>query len=260
VAVNSAALPETLVESELFGHERGAFTGADRLRRGAFEAAGKGTLFLDEIGELAGPVQAKLLRVLEDGTITRVGGERAVGVAARVVCATHRDLEADAQGDRFRRDLLYRLNVHVIRVPPLREHLEDVPALVEFFLTVIADKLRVRRPAMAPRAVDALGAYAWERNNVRELRNVIERAMLAAGPREVDLEDLPAEIVEEAASSPGEGPPGSLRARKQEAERRIIVDALERNDWHITRTAQDLELSDHAALLKIMRRLGVTRT
>jgi transcriptional regulator with GAF, ATPase, and Fis domain len=129
VAVNSAALPEQLVESELFGHERGAFTGADRLRRGAFENAGNGTLFLDEVGELPLQAQAKLLRVLEDRKVMRVGGDRAIPTTARVVAATNRDLEREVEAGRFRQDLLYRLNVHTLRVPPLRDRLGDVPAL-----------------------------------------------------------------------------------------------------------------------------------
>ena len=170
IAVNSAALPEQLVESELFGHERGAFTGAERLRRGAFESAGSGTLFLDEIGELPLPAQAKLLRVLEDRKVTRVGGDRPIAVMARVVAATNRDLEKEVEGGRFRQDLLYRLNVHILRVPPLRERLSDIPGLVEHLLRAIAAHLRIRAKAIAPEAVAALAEHDWRKNNVRELR------------------------------------------------------------------------------------------
>src|SRR5262245_37173968 len=169
VAVNSAALPEQLVESELFGHERGAFTGADRLRRGAFENAGSGTLFLDEVGELPLPAQAKLLRVLEDRKLTRLGGERPIAVTARVVAATNRDLDSEVAAGRFREDLFYRLNVHTLRVPPLRERLSDVPALVESLLRSIASHLGVRPKTIAPDAVALLTGYDWRRNNVREL-------------------------------------------------------------------------------------------
>ena len=180
MAVNSAALPEQLVESELFGHERGAFTGADRLRRGAFENAGNGTLFLDEVGELPLPAQAKLLRVLEDRKVTRVGGDRALAITARVVAATNRDLEKEVEAGRFRQDLYYRLNVHTLRVPPLRERLSDVPVLVEHLLRTIASHLRVRPKTIAPEAVALLSAYDWRKNNVRELRNCLERMIIAS--------------------------------------------------------------------------------
>ena len=180
VAVNSAALPEQLVESELFGHERGAFTGADRLRRGAFENAAGGTLFLDEIGELPLPAQAKLLRVLEDRKVTRLGGDRPIQVTARVVAATNRDLDRQVAAGRFRQDLLYRLNVHTLRVPSLRERLADVPMLIEHLLHAIATQLGVRPKAIVPGAVALLTAYDWRKNNVRELRNCLERMLIAA--------------------------------------------------------------------------------
>ena len=159
VAVNSAALPEQLVESELFGHERGAFTGADRLRRGAFESAGNGTLFLDEIGELPLPAQAKLLRVLEDRQVMRLGGSRAIPLAARVVAATNRDLEREVEAGRFRQDLHYRLNVHVLRVPPLRERPSDLPTLVDHLLAY--DRLTAPRAAEGDRAGG--GRRCWRR-------------------------------------------------------------------------------------------------
>jgi two-component system nitrogen regulation response regulator NtrX len=148
VAVNCAALPENLVESELFGHERGAFTGADKTRRGAFELAGKGTLFLDEIGELPLPAQAKLLRVLETRELTRLGAEKPIQVEARVVTATHRDLEADVAAKRFRQDLYFRLNVHVLRVPPLRDRPSDIPLLVEHFLSAICARFGMRKKSI----------------------------------------------------------------------------------------------------------------
>ncbi len=180
VAVNSAALPEQLVESELFGHERGAFTGADRLRKGAFEHANGGTLFLDEVGELPLPAQAKLLRVLEDRKVMRVGGDRAIQVTARIVAATNRNLEREVEAGRFRQDLYYRLNVHTLRVPPLRDRLSDIPALVAHLLRAIAAHLGVRPKPIAPDAVALLAAYDWRRNNVRELRNCLERMMIAS--------------------------------------------------------------------------------
>jgi two-component system nitrogen regulation response regulator NtrX len=262
VAINSAALPEQLVESELFGHERGAFTGADRLRRGAFENAGGGTIFLDEIGELPLPAQAKLLRVLEDRQVTRLGGDRPVPMTARVVAATNRDLEQEVATGRFRQDLHYRLNVHMLRVPPLREHMADLPILVEHILRAIASQLRLRPKTISPDALSLLAAYGWHRNNVRELRNCLERMLIASDEDVIHPSDVPPEISgqpRDEAADPN-APPGTFKALKAQAERQILVSALDAHDWHITRTAESLGLADHASLLKIMRRLGITRT
>jgi two-component system nitrogen regulation response regulator NtrX len=261
IALNAGALPEQLVEDELFGHERGAFTGASALRKGAFETASGGTLFLDEIGELPLAAQAKLLRVIEQRQITRLGGNRTVAVAARVVAATNRDLEAEVRAGRFREDVYYRLNVHVLRVPALRERLSDVPALVEHLLAVTCARFGRRPKTIAPAALDCLMRYDWTRNNVRELRNIVERMIIATDGEAIGVDDVPAEIRE--GTNPqgaGEGPaPTSFHALKAEAERQIIVAALEHNDWHITRTAQALGLADHASLLKIMRRHNISR-
>jgi two-component system nitrogen regulation response regulator NtrX len=259
VAVNSAALPEQLVESELFGHERGAFTGADRLRRGAFENAGNGTLFLDEVGELPLPAQAKLLRVLEDRKVMRVGGDRALLVAARVVAATNRELEHEVEAGRFRQDLFYRLNVHTLRVPPLRDRLSDVPTLVDHLLHTIASHLRMRPKTIAPDAVALLAAHDWRKNNVRELRNCLERMMIASDAPVITASDAPPEIRgddRDEASDPTAAP-GTLKALKGQAERQIVVAALEKHGGHITKTAEALGLSDHSSLLKIMRRHGL---
>jgi DNA-binding NtrC family response regulator len=259
VAINCAALPESLVESELFGHERGAFTGAISTRKGAFEAAERGTLFLDEIGELPLQPQAKLLRVLEERQVTRLGGTKPVKVEARIVAATNRDLEAQVRTGGFREDLYFRLAVHVVRVPPLRERLSDIPALAEQFLTGICARFGMRRKKIAPDALDLLMAYEWRRNNVRELRNVVERMIIAADGEVIAPDHVPLEIrsVATAAQPPAAGL--GFQELKAEAERRIIVSALERNDWHVTRTAQALGLADHASLLKIMRRHGIRR-
>ncbi|MBI4500357.1 MAG: sigma-54-dependent Fis family transcriptional regulator [Gemmatimonadetes bacterium] len=257
VAVNSAALPEQLIESELFGHERGAFTGAATLRKGAFEEAGKGTVFLDEIGELPLLAQAKLLRVLENREITRLGGNRTVPIAARVVAATNRDLEVETVEKRFRHDLYYRLNVHVIKVPPLRERLVDLPELVEHFLGVLAVRFGIKPKRLEDDALRVLQSYDWKKNNVRELRNVVERMLIAADGDVISLEQVPAEIRGEAHESAGEA--GSLQRLKADAEREIVRAALEQNAWHITRTAKELGLADHASLIKIMKRLGISR-
>jgi DNA-binding NtrC family response regulator len=259
VAINSAALPENLVESELFGHERGAFTGAATTRKGAFEAAERGTLFLDEIGDLPLPAQAKLLRVLEERRVTRIGGNRSVPVEARVVAATHRNLETEVKEGRFRQDLYYRLNVHVLQVPPLRERLSDVPELAGRFISAISQRFGIREKKLSGDAVAVLMGYDWSRNNVRELRNVIERMIIAADGEVLRPEHIPLEIQEESVA-PARSPGGrSFQALRTEAERQIVAAALERNGWHITHTAEELGLSDHASLLKIMRRLDLRR-
>ena len=261
LAINSAALPAELVESELFGHERGAFTGAVTARKGAFEAAAGGTLFLDEVGDLPPAAQAKLLRVLEQRQVTRLGGNRTIAVDARVLAATNRELEKEVAAGRFREDLFYRLNVHVLQVPPLRERISDVPALVEHLLATTCARFGMRPKTLEPAALECLMAYDWRHNNVRELRNVIERMIIATDREVLSMEDVPQEIRDHAP-----GPqrttyqaPRTLQELKAEAERQIIVAALERHDWHITRTAQALGLADHASLLKIMRRFGISR-
>jgi len=266
VAVNCAALPDTMVESELFGHERGAFTGADRTRKGAFESAGNGTLFLDEIGELPAPAQAKLLRVLEDGIITRLGSHTGIQVSTRVVAATNRDLDAEVATGRFRQDLLFRLNTHIVQVPPLRERLSDIPLLAEHFLGLTCEKFGLRPRILSPEAASRLQGYDWARNNIRELRNTIERMVIAGNDDLVTADLVPTEIN----AGPTSGPiasgvdPGfsagrTLKELKSVAERQIILTALERNDWHITNTAAQLGLADHSSLLKIMRRHGLKK-
>jgi two-component system, NtrC family, nitrogen regulation response regulator NtrX len=257
IAINSAALPEQLIESELFGHERGAFTGASTARKGAFEAAGRGTLFLDEIGELPLPAQAKLLRVLEERAVVRLGSNRTISVPARVVAATNRDLEADVRDGRFRPDLYFRLNVHVLHVPPLRDRLSDLPELVDHLLTRVAERFGSRRKRLGPEVLPILMGYDWRQNNVRELRNVVERMVIAADGDVIGPEHVPPEIRDHVV--PASASARTFVERKAEAERHIIVEALDRNAWHITRTAADLGLADHASLLKIMRRHGIAR-
>jgi DNA-binding NtrC family response regulator len=260
VPINCAALPEHLVESELFGHERGAFTGAATLRRGAFEAASGGTLFLDEVGELPLPAQAKLLRVVEQREVTRVGGTRTISIDARVVAATNRDLNAEVAAGRFREDLLFRLNVHVLPVPPLRDRRSDIPELVERLLATTCDRFGVRRKRLSDRALRLLITHDWTRNNVRELRNVIERLVIEAEGDVIGSDDVPTEVAAGAVTDPDGGPAArTYHERKLEAERQIVAEALERNGWHITRTAEELGLADHASLLKIMRRLKLSR-
>ncbi|HEX6816720.1 MAG TPA: sigma-54 dependent transcriptional regulator [Gemmatimonadaceae bacterium] len=260
IAVNCAALPEQLIESELFGHERGAFTGAATSRKGAFESAGRGTLFLDEIGELPAPAQAKLLRVLEERAVTRLGSSRPVSVPARVIAATNRDLDAEAREGRFRRDLLFRINVHMLRVPPLRDRLSDVPALVAHLVSRTCERFGMRQKRVSPEALDILMGYDWRLNNVRELRNAVERMIIAADGHSIGPEHVPSEVRDDGAAHPPQaGDARTFVQLKAEAERQIIVSALEKHDWHITRTAHDLGLADHASLLKIMRRHRISR-
>jgi len=266
VALNSAAFPEQLIESELFGHERGAFTGAAQLRKGAFEAAGRGSVFLDEIAELPLAQQAKLLRVLEQGELTRLGGNRTMAVPARVIAATNKSLEAEVAAGRFREDLRFRLEVHVLRVPPLRDHLSDVPELAAHLVGAVCARFGIKPRTLAPEAVAVLMAYDWRRNNVRELRNVIERMIIASDASVLGVLEIPPEIRAGGAARASHQPAGdgggtgqTFVAQKAEAERQIIVAALQRNSWHISRTAQELGLADHSSLLKIMRRHGVVR-
>jgi two-component system, NtrC family, nitrogen regulation response regulator NtrX len=261
IAINCAAMPESLVESELFGHEAGAFTGAQRVRKGAFEAASGGTLLLDELGELPLSVQSKLLRVLEEHNVTRVGGTRTIAVDTRVIAATNRDLEAEVAAGRFRPDLYFRINVHPITVPPLRERLSDVPLLVEHFLTVIGQRFGIRRKGITPEALNALAAYTWRRNNIRELRNIVERMIIASDGPMIDIDDIPAGM---RGGKPQDGVANAgsektMRKLKSDAEREILLAALERNGWQITKTAAELGLADHSSLLKAMRRHGIKR-
>ena len=257
VAINCAALPEHLIESELFGHERGAFTGATAVRRGAFEAAERGTLFLDEIGELPLPAQAKLLRVLEERRATRLGSTRSIAVEARVVAATNRDLDAETRAGRFREDLLYRINALEIEVPPLRERRSDIPEIAERLTAAICERFGIRPKRLAADALDALMEHDWSRNNVRELRNVIERMIIASDGDVIGLAQVPLEIRGDAPGGPERA--HTFQALKAEAERRIVITALEQHEWHVTRTAEALGLADHASLLKIMRRHNIRR-
>ena len=261
MAVNCGGMAEGLVDSDLFGHDRGAFTGALKARRGAFERATSGTLFLDEIGELPAAVQARLLRVLEGGEITRLGGEDTITVGARIVAATHRDLDAEADKGAFRHDLLYRLNVHVIRVPPLRARPDDIPLLAAHFAAALPPQLgRSPRP-LTDAALARLRARSWKRNNVRELRNTVERMIIASDDPTLDVAHLPPDLARPLppAGAPPPATPASYQEQKRDAERAIVVAALDANDWVIGRTARALGLSDHSSLIKIMKRVGVRR-
>jgi DNA-binding NtrC family response regulator len=193
IAINCSAIPETLLESELFGHERGAFTGADARRIGRFEQADRGTIFLDEIGDLTPGTQSKLLRVLQEKTLQRLGGKETITVDVRVIAATHRDLETAIRGKQFREDLYYRLNVVAITLPPLRQRREDVPDLVRYFLGKHGPDLGNTNPSIHPEAVEFLQSQSWP-GNVRELENVVRKALLAAQGYTINLDHVRAAL------------------------------------------------------------------
>lgn len=233
VAIHCGALPETLLESELFGHEQGAFTGATRPRRGCFELAHQGALFLDEIGEMPLHLQSKLLRVLEDHTVRRVGGETSVSVDVRIMAATNRDLEEAVRIKQFRRDLYFRLNVVSLTIPPLRERIEDIPELVESYLEYLGPRIGCSASRIDDKALTALQRYAWP-GNVRELINVIERAMLLCESQTITCRDLPRTITETPSigteSTPGQslGAIDSLMDKTLKAARQELLNGFER--------------------------------
>jgi DNA-binding NtrC family response regulator/pSer/pThr/pTyr-binding forkhead associated (FHA) protein len=249
IKLNCAALPETLLESELFGYERGAFTGADKRKVGFFEAADGGTLFLDEIGEMPLPLQAKLLRVLERKMITRVGGTAEIPTDARVVAATHRDLEAEVRAGRFRQDLLYRIGGFTIVVPPLRDRGSEILPLAEHFARLTAQEQGRAAPALADDAREALTGYTWP-GNVRELKNAIERALVLCGEH-ITAADLPEKLRDARQRVAPVTPAADMRGHLAEVERAAIVAALEAEDQNQTRAARRLGLSRRALIYKM---------
>ncbi len=261
VAVNCAAFSRELVESELFGHEKGAFTGASARRIGRFEAAEGGTIFLDEIGDMPLETQAKVLRVLQERTLDRVGGTRPIQVDVRVIAATHRDLEADVSSGKFQQDLLFRLDVVRLVAPPLRERLEDLPALVEHFLGGLSQRLGRAAPRPGPSAMQRLARHPWP-GNVRELRNVLEQAaVLAAGasiePGELRLAPLPHVGLGTTESSSDLG--GFSEAKRQAVEaweRAFLTAALERHAGNVSQTAEAIGMV-RQSLQQKLRDLGL---
>ena len=256
VAVNCAGIPATLIESELFGHERGAFTDARERRIGRFEAASGGTLFLDEIGELAAPVQAKLLRALQERVIDRVGGSAPVEVDVRVIAATHRDLEKEVDAGSFRSDLYYRINVVPLELPALRDRREDIRPLALHFLERARNEAGRGPTRIAVRALEALERFPWP-GNVRELANAIERAVALSERDVLEPEDLPPGIVragrvEELREGVRSGEIG-IEAAAADFEREILLETLERCAWNQTRAAEQLRVTRRALKLKMDR-------
>jgi transcriptional regulator with PAS, ATPase and Fis domain len=264
VAVNCAALPETLIESELFGYERGAFTGAAQQRRGKFEQAHGGTLFLDEIGDMNPVTQAKVLRALENRTIERLGGSQPIPVDVRVISATHRDLPAEIRSGGFREDLFYRLRVVSIELPALRTHKEDIGLLADVFLKMHGGRLG-RSARLSKEALAALEAYDWP-GNVRELRNALERSVVMCRADEVLLNDLPGEVVsgqpltrKESGRSEDIGMGDrDFREAKRKFEVAWIIKELVSHRWNVSRTAATIGLH-RQSLQEKLRELGIRR-
>ena len=256
VTLNCAAVPAELIESELFGHEKGAFTGAGARHLGKFEQAQRGTLFLDEIGDMPLPMQAKLLRVLEEGEIERVGGDHSIRVDVRIVVATHRNLEDLIRNGRFRQDLYHRIYVFPLLLPPLRERPEDIPALVDHFSPQVAAQNGWKPMTFAREAIEELQRYSWP-GNVRELRNVVERLLLLSTNDQVDVATLRMALPQQGATG-GPAPPtsGTLAERIGAFERETILGELKRHQNHITRTAKTLGL-ERSYLYKKCEQLGI---
>jgi two-component system, NtrC family, nitrogen regulation response regulator NtrX len=255
ITLNCAAVPSELIESELFGHEKGSFTGAATRHLGKFEQAHGGTLFLDEIGDMPAMMQAKLLRVLEQGELERIGGDRQISVDVRVVVATHRNLEELVRKGQFREDLFHRIYVFPITLPPLRERTEDIPLLVDCFAETIARQNEWPARRIAPEAYSALQQYAWP-GNVRELRNVVERLLLLAD-ESIDESTvqlaLPGSPVSPAGAPPGSGP---LAQRVDAFERSAIIEELKRHDFRMSETARALGL-ERSHLYKKCQQLSI---
>ncbi|HJK93910.1 MAG TPA: sigma-54 dependent transcriptional regulator [Polyangiaceae bacterium LLY-WYZ-15_(1-7)] len=270
IKVNCAAIPAELIESELFGYERGAFTGAQGRRKGMFEQADGGTLFLDEIGDMSGNAQAKVLRALQSGEISRVGSEKAIAVDVRVLAATNKDLELEVKEGRFREDLYFRLNVVPLKTPPLRDRPQDVPLLVKAFLRDFARENGLREKPIEAEVLEALAQRSWP-GNVRELKNVVERMAILSGET-IGMHDLPDEgrlgqaVAQEAATpAPGlpstvlpEGERMTLREYREHAEKQYILAMLDETGWNISRAAVKLGV-ERTNLHKKMRTYGIKR-
>lgn len=258
VTLNCAAVPSELIESEIFGHEKGAFTGAAARHLGKFEQADGGTLFLDEIGDMPLAMQAKLLRVLEEGEVERVGGDRPIKVSVRTIVATHRDLREMVRQNAFRQDLFHRIYVYPLVLPPLRERPEDVPLLAAHFVRQVAEQNGWRSKEIFPDAADALKGYSWP-GNVRELRNVIERLLLLSGDSDIDAETVALALPPSStaiAALTSSATTGSLAERVEAFEREVLLAELRRHQNHMTNAARALGL-ERSHLYKKCQQLGI---
>jgi two-component system nitrogen regulation response regulator NtrX len=265
VQVNCAAIPEELIESELFGHEKGSFTGATEKQVGKFEQADRGTIFLDEVGDMSQKTQAKVLRVLQEGEVERLGSARTIKVDVRVIAATNKSLEEEIEKGQFREDLYFRLAVIPISVPPLRERPEDVPLLVRHYIDYFSRENNVRPKRITQAATEALQRYRWK-GNIRELRNTVERLIIMTGPDTIDVADLPepARSPSSAGASPkqpADGEPakgGTLREFKDTAERAYLVAKLRENGWNISKTAEVID-TPRSNLYKKLEQYQITQ-
>ena len=274
VQVNCAAIPEELIESELFGHEKGSFTGATEKQMGKFEQADRGTIFLDEVGDMSAKTQAKVLRVLQEGEVERLGSARTIKVDVRVIAATNKNLEEEIEKGHFREDLYFRLAVIPIHVPPLRDRPEDVPLLVRHYMEAFRSENNARPKRITPSAMDALQRYRWK-GNIRELRNTVERLYIMTGGDTIDVADLPSAVrsTSPSAGSTGGGGTGSiakalgdgdavragtLREFKDTAERTDLVQKLRENSWNISKTAEAID-TPRSNLYKKLEQYQITQ-
>lgn len=256
VQVNCAAIPTDLIESELFGHERGAFTGASSRRIGKFEQADSGTIFLDEIADMSPSTQAKVLRVLEEQEFERVGGRQTLPVDVRVISATNKDLQKEIQNDSFREDLYYRLNVVPLHILPLRERVTDLPLLINYFLSRFCRENQKPKMTLHENALEVLSGYDWP-GNVRELRNMIERLVILCPRETIEIDDLPIELNRR--NNPSQiSTETPLRKAKSDFEHHFIRNCLETNGWNITETARQLGI-ERTNLHRKMRQYSIKR-
>ncbi len=255
VEVNCAAIAQDLIESELFGHEKGSFTGATTMRKGKFELADRGTIFLDEIGDMSLATQAKVLRALQEQIVQRVGGTRNIPVDVRVIAASNKDLEQEIENGNFREDLFYRLNVIPIVVPPLRERRDDIPVLVRHFIGEYARTNGMKPKTILPEAMQILMHYHWP-GNVRELRNIVERMMIMVRKETIGLEEIPPAIRGEPARTRLTSYGGSLREARQAFEGDYILQKLRENDWNVSQTAKILKI-ERSNLHRKIKHLGL---
>ena len=256
VQVNCAAIPEELIESELFGHVKGAFTGATEKKPGKFELADHGTIFLDEIGDMSLKTQAKVLRVLEEGEVQKVGSGRIDKVDVRVIAATNKDLKKEIENGNFREDLYFRLNVVPLHSPALRDKQEDIPLLIDYFSSNFAEENNFRAKAFTPAAREAMTKFLWK-GNVRELKNVVERLLIMTGSETIDKQDLPEQLKGEADFDlPDVGKVENLKEFRDLAEKKFILAKLEENDWNISQTARQID-TPRSNLYKKLEQYGI---